>query len=490
MDSFADLVLFLLAVSHPRRLAHSLRSWLSLTASTPAKILKAVGFPDDETKINKLIALANSTEPEERVEFCRIFGEQIRTWDSKALQEHLTKVRVGTIGVPLTQAEFLESPHGSIARTWPKPLLFAKMPSPEYPISSGVADLFPATPFTRLANASQSGVLHGIKILELTRVVAGPVAGSTLGHFGPDILRVSNPGLQDAYLLSVPMNMNKRLVEIDARSESGMRLLRELILEADVFLENNAFGAMDRLGLGVEDVMKLIAEKRPDRGIVYGRSNAYGFEGPLRAAPGYEHVAQSLSGLTMEQGIDSPYDAPVQGIVPTLVPVNLLDCFTGHSLALGVLAGLYRRSVEGGSYLVQGSLLQSAMFIQTFPRHPRAVVQELWKRYPAWPLEFDGAQIKGTMTHYFRFMADYIRDGTPSSHLPEMFYEIPETPYGVSVRTLSSPIRIPYARQGVKWAPRPFGYDKEARWLRDGDGGDVVEKAGRWIWVGKDKARL
>jgi crotonobetainyl-CoA:carnitine CoA-transferase CaiB-like acyl-CoA transferase len=99
----------------------------------------------------------------------------------------------------------------------------------------------------------------------------------------------------------------------------------------------------------------------------------------------------------MEQGIDSPYEpAPPEGTsIPTLIPVNALDCFTGHNLALGTLAGLYRRAIEGGSWLVQGSLLQSAMFIQTLPRHDRATVKRLWKRYPAWPLEFDGATLNG-----------------------------------------------------------------------------------------------
>ena len=86
----------------------------------------------------------------------------------------------------------------------------------------------------------------------------------------------------------------KGLIEVDARSPSGLNLLQNLILEADVVMENNALGAMDRLGLGADDVIKMIAEKRPEKGIIYSRSNAYGFEGPFAPAPGYEHVAVSF----------------------------------------------------------------------------------------------------------------------------------------------------------------------------------------------------
>jgi hypothetical protein len=160
--------------------------------------MAAVGFAKD--KIEPLIKLANSTEASDRVRFCKAFAQQIGTWDSKGLQNQLTKVRVGTVGVPLTQAEFLESPHGQIASKWPRPLLFVKSPSPERPLSSGVADLFPRTPFSRIRDSKKSGVLSGVRIVEFTRVVAGPVAGLALGPFGPDTLRISNPGLQDQFL--------------------------------------------------------------------------------------------------------------------------------------------------------------------------------------------------------------------------------------------------------------------------------------------------
>ncbi|KAI9013657.1 CoA-transferase family III domain-containing protein [Hyaloraphidium curvatum] len=466
----------------------------SMPSDTPEKILKAVGFPEDQ--IPKLKSMANSEDPAERVRFCELFGAKIAEWDALELQAHLTKVRSGTIGVPLRTSEFLESEHGKTASKWPT-VHFFKHESPPRPLPSPPAALWPPVPFSKITDPSKSGVLSGIKVLAFTRVVAGPVGAVALSHFGPDIIRVSNPGVADQFLLSVPMNMNKRLYEIDARSPAGKETLMKLVLDCDVIMENNAYGVTDRLGFGPEDVMSLIAEKRPERGIVYCRSNAYGFDGPLKVAPGFEHVSQSLSGLTYEQGETSPYDRPLPDgeVIPTLVPTNLLDGTTGHLMALGAMVALYRRSVEGGSWIVQGSLLQTANFIQSLPRHEPAVVKELWKRYPPWPLHFDGASLSGTMNHYFKFMSDFIRDGTPSSHDPSMYVEfVPHTPYGVPVRTLGTPIKLAFSKTGPRFAPRPFGYDRvDDNWPEDPDETDLEDLGGgrfRWKGASGSTARL
>jgi hypothetical protein len=97
------------------------------------------------------------------------------------------------------------------------------------------------------------------------------------------------------------------------------------------------------------------------------------------------------------------------------------------------------------------------------------------------------------MSHYFRFMSDYLRDGTPSSHASEMYIEFTTTPYGVPVRTLSSPIKLSGTRTGPRFAPRPFAYDGkgQASWLADPDECDVVDLGGgKYRWVGADKAKL
>lgn len=150
---------------------------------------------------------------------------------------------------------------------------------------------------------------------------------------------------------------------------------------------SNALGVMDRRGFGFQDVCKLIANR--DRGVVYAEANAFGFDGPYASAGGYEHLSHFISGLGMTQGAYHHYTDGPQPNKPAAIPINVLDVSTGHSLALGVIEGLRRRARDGGSHLVQTSLLQVGLMLQSAGIHPREVVDQAWKHYVPEPSTVD-----------------------------------------------------------------------------------------------------
>lgn len=188
--------------------------------------------------------------------------------------------------------------------------------------------------------------LGGVRVLDLTRVLAGPTCGRTLASHGADVLLVNGPSLPNvpAFVLDTSHGKRSAIVDLDADAD----VLRGLVRDADVFAQGYRSGALERRGFGVDE----LAELRP--GIVYVTINCYGDAGPWRERPGWEQLAQSVSGLAHVQGGDGP---------PRLVPAAACDYTTGYLAALGTMSALALRATEGGSYHVQASLCQTAGWI-------------------------------------------------------------------------------------------------------------------------------
>ncbi len=194
--------------------------------------------------------------------------------------------------------------------------------------------------------------LDGVRVLDLTRILAGPTNGRTLAEHGADVLLVNSPTLDNVAPFVMDTSHGKRSTFLDlADSEDSARLL-DLAASADVFAQGYRGGAMERRGLGPEE----LATRRP--GVVYVTMNCYGDVGPWRQRPGWEQLAQTVSGIASVQGGDDP---------PVLIPAAACDYTTGYLAALGTMAALWRRSREGGSYHVRASLCQTAMW---FAREP------------------------------------------------------------------------------------------------------------------------
>ena len=197
--------------------------------------------------------------------------------------------------------------------------------------------------------------LEGVKVLDLGQIYNGPYAGFLLAHAGADVVKVEPVGgeiLRKRGGLGAPfsftiLNTNKRGISIDLKNPKGKALLLDLVLEADILLENFAPGAMDRLGLGAEVLM----EANPR--LVYASGTGYGLSGPDRDNLAMDLTVQAVGGV---MSINGPEDGP-----PLKAGVAVADFMGGVHLYAGIMTALFERSVTGRGRLVEVAM-QEAIF--------------------------------------------------------------------------------------------------------------------------------
>jgi crotonobetainyl-CoA:carnitine CoA-transferase CaiB-like acyl-CoA transferase len=192
--------------------------------------------------------------------------------------------------------------------------------------------------------------LSGVRVLDLTRVLAGPTCARTLAQYGADVLYLASPNLPASHGFLPDTNHGKLSAWLDLADPAGRERLRELLEDADVFSQGYRTGAMERMGFGPAQLATL----RP--GIVYTSINCYGHEGPWRGRAGWEQLAQTVTGMAYVHGGDEG---------PKLQPGAVTDYTTGYLAALGSLIALQRRARYGGSCLVRVSLCQTGMWVRS-----------------------------------------------------------------------------------------------------------------------------
>ena len=216
-----------------------------------------------------------------------------------------------------------------------------------------VVDL-PAVRLRRLGDAEPRGLdpaprpLAGVRVVDLTRVLAGPTTGRTLAAHGAEVLRVDAPHLPTVEVFDVETGRGKRRTWCDLRDADDRRALLALVDEADVVVHSYRQDALDRFGLGVDD----LAARNPR--LVLARVCCYGPDGPWATRRGWEQLAQSTSGIAHAE---DPAD-------PHLIPAAATDYTTGYLAASGITEALWRQATEGGTWLVDASLCQTAEWLQ------------------------------------------------------------------------------------------------------------------------------
>lgn len=189
--------------------------------------------------------------------------------------------------------------------------------------------------------------LDGIKALDLTRILAGPIAARTLAEHGAEVLMVTAERLPQIAEHVMDTSHGKRSCFLDLTDPDQAATLKRLAGEADVFSQGYRPGMLQKLGFGPED----LAAARP--GIVYVSISCFGADGPFSHRAGWEQVAQTVTGIAQEGSPERP----------KLLPAAANDYTTGYLAAYGVMLALAKRAKEGGSYHVRVSLCQSGMFI-------------------------------------------------------------------------------------------------------------------------------
>jgi crotonobetainyl-CoA:carnitine CoA-transferase CaiB-like acyl-CoA transferase len=195
--------------------------------------------------------------------------------------------------------------------------------------------------------------LSGVRVLDLTRVLAGPVATRFLAAHGAQVLRVGAEHLPEVSGLVISTAFGKRSCRLDLRTPAGVAALRDLVTGADVFVQSYRPGALEALGFGPRELAAL----RP--GIVCVDISAYGSHGPWAGRRGFDSLVQMACGIAHEGG---------DGSRPHPLPAQVLDHATGYLAAFGAMAALLRRPVEGGSWRVRLSLARTAQWLDGFGR--------------------------------------------------------------------------------------------------------------------------
>jgi crotonobetainyl-CoA:carnitine CoA-transferase CaiB-like acyl-CoA transferase len=194
--------------------------------------------------------------------------------------------------------------------------------------------------------------LAGVRVLDLTRILAGPIAGRTLAEHGADVLMVTAAGLPQMVDHVRDTSHGKRSCFLDLKTADGAQQLAELVRSADVVIDGYRPGRIAGLGFDLDSLLEL----RP--GLVHLKVTCFGTGGPFQDRGGWDQVAQAVSGLCDATGARTGTGQP------TLMFPPACDYNTGYLGAYGVLLALARRAREGGSYSVNVSLCQTAFYIQ------------------------------------------------------------------------------------------------------------------------------
>ncbi len=209
--------------------------------------------------------------------------------------------------------------------------------------------------------------LAGIRVLDLTRVLAGPTCARTLAEHGADVLKITAPHIPARDYQDCDTGHGKLSARLDLRQARDLELVRQLVREGDVFSQGYRPGTLAARGLSPE----ALAALRP--GLVYVSLCAFSHVGPWAARRGFDTVVQNVSGITWRQGELFPGAEPG----PQFYPVSAIDYLTGYLMAFGTMAALARRAREGGSWLVRISLAQTGRWLVGRGEVPEAELKDV-----------------------------------------------------------------------------------------------------------------
>ena len=200
-------------------------------------------------------------------------------------------------------------------------------------------------------NGDVLSALQGVRVLDLCIILAGPTCGRTLGEFGADVIKIDDPTRILDPIGYIDVNRGKRSIMLNLKSDEGREVFWKLVESADVIVENNRKSAVQRLGLGYEEVKKV----KPD--IVYASLNAFGYDGPWSERAGWEQLAQGTSGMQVRRG--------GRNGAPMLSPYAVNDYGTGLMGAYAVALALHERNRTGQGQQVDSGLALTAGLLQS-----------------------------------------------------------------------------------------------------------------------------
>ncbi|KAK4506124.1 hypothetical protein PRZ48_004089 [Zasmidium cellare] len=307
------------------------------------------------------IGLPHDMEVSDLEEGVKVISEATGKVDSKDIQRLNSEVyrQAGTICYSVE--EFRESEHGKAnahVGLWE----IYDQPTPTQP-----ASWWPDSPQT-----SPSRPLAGLKVVDLTRILAAPAMTRGLAELGASVMRCTSPNLPDQNITHADLNWGKWNCSIDLHKEEDREKLKALIIDADVVVQDYRPGALDKYGFSQQNIIDMCSGR--ERGIIYVRENCYGWHGPWKDRSGWQQISDACVGLSMGFGRAMGHGEPVTPIFPHS------DYCTGISGTCAILIALLRRGEQGGSYCVDLALnYYSSWLANSVGEYPKDVFERVWK---------------------------------------------------------------------------------------------------------------
>lgn len=227
--------------------------------------------------------------------------------------------------------------------------------------------------------------LAGIRVLDLSRVIAGPVAGRTLAAHGADVLLISGPDLPAIPWLTIDTGRGKLTSFVELKSAQGREMFRNLLAQADILSQGYRPRAIAGLGFSPEEAARI------NPGVVYVTLSAYGHAGPWGERRGFDSLVQTSTGFNHAEGKAAGVDGPKE------LPAQMLDHATGYFMAFGAMIAKARQSREGGSWHVRVSLAQTGRWLWNLGRVADGFMTEDLKGETVMPLIEEVASGFGTL---------------------------------------------------------------------------------------------
>jgi crotonobetainyl-CoA:carnitine CoA-transferase CaiB-like acyl-CoA transferase len=272
----------------------------------------------------------------------------IARWDAAELEEAIIAAK-GAGGMVRTQTEWASHPQAAAVMSLPLLEVVRIGDSAPEPLPAGKRPL------------------SGIRVLDLTRVLAGPTCARTLAEHGADVLKITAAHLPNLGYQEYDTGHGKLSAELDLRQQRDLDTLRGLVGQSDVFSQGYRPGTLGARGLSPE----ALAAIRP--GLVYVSLSAFGHTGPWASRRGFDTVVQTVSGMTVRQA----EVVPGKTAGPQFYPVSAIDYCTGYLMAFGAMVALAHRAREGGSWLVRISLAQVGKWIVDLGEVPASALQNV-----------------------------------------------------------------------------------------------------------------
>jgi crotonobetainyl-CoA:carnitine CoA-transferase CaiB-like acyl-CoA transferase len=314
--------------------------WSYLHCNFPnhrAAALKVLGVVEDRAAVTRAVA----------------------QWDALELEEAIIAAK-GAGGMVRSHVEWAKHPQAMAIATLPLLEIVRIGDSPVEPLPKG------------------DRPLSGIRVVDITRVLAGPTCARTLAEHGADVMKITAQHLPNLGYQEWDTGHGKLSAQLDMRKPEELATLRGLIGEADVFSQGYRPGTLGHRGLSPEELAAL----RP--GLVYVSLCAFSHKGPWASRRGFDTVVQTVSGITTRQA----ELVPGKTAGPQFYPVSAIDYCTGYLMAFGAMVALARRAREGGSWLVRISLAQVGKWLVDLGEVPTDSLKGV-------AAEFDKAEIEG-----------------------------------------------------------------------------------------------